>query len=92
MAFSTGNVYGLSPVGGGGSREADPLNPVGDYAMSCVGRERIFEHFSRTFRIPMTLVRLNYACELRYGVLVDIAQRVGRGAGNFDRVLEQLAG
>jgi len=78
-AFSTGNVYGLSPVSGGGSRETDPLNPAGEYAMSCVGRERIFEHFSRTLHIPVALVRLNYAVELRYGVLVDIAQRVYTG-------------
>jgi nucleoside-diphosphate-sugar epimerase len=77
--FSTGNVYGLVPVSQGGSREEDPLNPVGEYAMSCVGRERIFEHFSRANQIPMTILRLNYATELRYGVLVDIAQRVHAG-------------
>ncbi len=78
-AFSTGNVYGLTPVSQGGSREDDPLNPAGEYAMSCLGRERIFEHFSRTDQIPMTILRLNYATELRYGVLVDIAQRVHSG-------------
>jgi len=74
--FSTGNVYGLSPIAGGGSREEDALNPSGEYAMSCLGRERIFEHFSRTNKTKMTILRLNYASELRYGVLVDIAQRV----------------
>jgi nucleoside-diphosphate-sugar epimerase len=79
VAFSTGNVYGLIPVTSGGSREGDPLCPVGEYAMSCLGRERMFEHFSRTLVIPMVLIRLNYACELRYGVLVDLAQRVWRG-------------
>jgi hypothetical protein len=47
VVFSTGNVYGLSPVSRGGSREGDSLNPLGEYAMSCLGRERIFEHFSR---------------------------------------------
>ena len=78
VAFSTGNVYGLVAVAGGGSREGDAPNPVGEYAMSCLGRERIFEHFSRTLGIPMVLIRLNYACELRYGVLVDLAQRVWR--------------
>jgi dTDP-4-dehydrorhamnose reductase len=78
-AFSTGNVYGLSPVSGGGSREDDALNPAGEYAMSCVGRERIFEHFSRTNHTKMSILRLNYATELRYGVLVDIAQRVYAG-------------
>jgi nucleoside-diphosphate-sugar epimerase len=77
--FSTGNVYGLTPVSQGGSREDDPLNPTGEYALSCLGRERIFEHFSRTNNIPMTILRLNYATELRYGVLVDIAQRVYAG-------------
>jgi hypothetical protein len=75
-AFSTGNVYGLSLVSGGGSKEDDPLHPVGEYALSCLGRERIFEHFSRTEQIPMSILRLNYAVELRYGVLLDIAQQV----------------
>src|SRR2546430_1551130 len=78
-AFSTGNVYGLSPVSGGGSREDNALNPAGEYAMSCLGRERIFEHFSRTNHTRMSILRLNYATELRYGVLVDIAQRVYAG-------------
>jgi nucleoside-diphosphate-sugar epimerase len=79
VAFSTGNVYGLAPISGGGPVETDPLNPLGDYAMSCLGRERIFEHFSRTLSIPMALIRLNYANELRYGVLVDLARRVWAG-------------
>jgi len=78
-AYSTGNVYGLTPVSAGGAVETDALNPLGDYSMSCVGRERIFEHFSRTLGIPLALLRLNYATELRYGVLVDIALRVLRG-------------
>lgn len=78
-AFSTGNVYGLSRVSGGGSVETDPPEPVGEYAMSCLGRERIFEHFSRTNDTRMSLLRLNYSTELRYGVLVDIAQRVYAG-------------
>ena len=79
VAFSTGNVYGLVPVEGGGSREGDALNPVGEYAMSCLGRERVFEYFSRSFGIPMSVIRLNYACEMRYGVLVDLALKVWRG-------------
>jgi len=77
--FSTGNVYGLSPIARGGSHEEDALNPSGEYAMSCVGRERIFEHFSRMNKTQMTILRLNYASELRYGVLLDIAQRVNAG-------------
>jgi nucleoside-diphosphate-sugar epimerase len=74
--FSTGNVYGLSPVSRGGSVESDPLHPQGEYALSCLGRERIFEHFSRTYQIEMSILRLNYAVELRYGALLDIAQKV----------------
>lgn len=90
VAFSTGNVYGLVPVSSGGSREGDPPNPVGEYAMSCLGRERMFEHFSRTLGIRMALIRLNYAAELRYGVFVDLAERVWReepidlGMGHFN--------
>lgn len=79
VVFSTGNVYGLCPLSLGGSVETDALNPVGDYAMSCLGRERIFEHFSRVNGTSMTILRLNYATELRYGVLLDIAQRVFEG-------------
>jgi NAD dependent epimerase/dehydratase family len=77
--FSTGNVYGLCPVSSGGSVEGDALHPVGEYALSCLGRERIFEHFSRANQTRMSIIRLNYAVELRYGVLLDIAQRVFSG-------------
>src|SRR5581483_5529200 len=79
VAFSTGNVYGLTPVSLGGSVETDTPNPLGDYAMSCLGRERIFEHFSRTLNIPVSMLRLNYATETRYVVLVDVAQKVLAG-------------
>lgn len=79
VVFSTGNVYGISPVSSGGSREQDALEPVGEYAMSCLGRERICEYFSMKNQTRMSIIRLNYACELRYGVLVDIAQRVYAG-------------
>lgn len=79
IAFSTGNVYGLTPVVLGGSVETDAPNPVGEYAISALGRERIFEHFSRTMKIPTAIIRLNYAVEMRYGVLVDIAQQVWAG-------------
>lgn len=78
-AFSTGNVYGLTAVHDRGSVETDPPAPVGEYAMSCLGRERIFEYFCERHAAPTTLLRLNYATELRYGVLVDIAQQVLRG-------------
>ena len=75
VAFSTGNVYGTVPVASGGSRENDPLRPCGEYAMSCLGRERMFEYFSRTQGTPMALVRLNYAVETRYGVLSILPER-----------------
>lgn len=80
VAFSSGNIYGLTPVIEGGSRETDVPQPVGEYGMSCLARERLFEYFSRSLKIPMAIIRLNYACDLRYGVLVDLAQSVQRGA------------
>jgi nucleoside-diphosphate-sugar epimerase len=80
VSFSTGNVYSLTPVSSGGSRETDPLGPVGEYAASCVGRERVFELYAERFGTRVAIVRLNYAIDLRYGVLVDIATRVQRGA------------
>jgi len=79
VAFSTGNVYPLTPATGPGSREGDALTPIGEYANSCVGRERVLEHVSRTRGTPMAIIRLNYAVDLRYGVLVDIAHRVVSG-------------
>ena len=79
VAFSTGNVYPLTPAQHGGSREGDALGPVGEYAMTSVGRERICEHFSRMLTLPLALLRLNYATELRYGVLVDLALKVQAG-------------
>jgi hypothetical protein len=76
VAISSGNVYGLSPLVRGGSVESDTPSPVGEYAMSALGRERMFEHFSRALDIPLALVRLNYANEVRYGVLSDLARSV----------------
>ena len=78
-ALSTGNVYPLVPVASGGCVEDTPVNPVGDYAMSCLGRERIFTHFALRDGTPLALIRLNYAVEMRYGVLVDIARTVLAG-------------
>jgi nucleoside-diphosphate-sugar epimerase len=78
-AFSTGNVYGLTSVGGQGSTESDPPCPVGEYAMSCLGRERMFEYFSATDGVRTSILRLNYAVEMRYGVLADLARRVAAG-------------
>ena len=78
VAFSTGNVYPLTPVAAGGASEACPPAPVGEYAASCLGRERVLEYASRRDGTPMAIVRLNYAVELRYGVLVDIVRAVLR--------------
>jgi len=78
VAFSTGNVYPFMPTDGTGSLETDALNPQGEYGMSCLGRERMLEYFSRKHETPMAIIRLNYATELRYGVLVDLAQKVFR--------------
>jgi nucleoside-diphosphate-sugar epimerase len=79
VAFSTGCVYPNVPVASGGAREEDPLEPLGEYANSCVGRERMFAALSRRHGTPVTLFRLNYAIDLRYGVLVDVAQKVLAG-------------
>jgi nucleoside-diphosphate-sugar epimerase len=76
VAYSTGCVYSLVPVESGGSKEADMPEPVGEYAQSCLGRERMFEYGSKTYNTPVALIRLNYAVEPRYGVLVDIATKV----------------
>jgi nucleoside-diphosphate-sugar epimerase len=76
VSFSSGNVYPLTPVLHGGPGETSPTGPVGEYAQSVLGRERMFEHFSRRYGTPVVLLRLNYAIDLRYGVLLDIGQKV----------------
>lgn len=76
VALSTGCVYPLVDVNSTGSFETDSLGPVGEYAQSCLGRERMFEYGSRQFGTKTVLIRLNYSVEMRYGVLVDIAQKV----------------
>jgi nucleoside-diphosphate-sugar epimerase len=76
VAFSTGNVYPLRPVKEGGARESTPVNPQGEYAQSALGRERMFEYGSAKWGTPVVILRLNYAIDLRYGVLVDIATSV----------------
>ena len=79
VAFSTGNVYPLVPVSGPAPTEDDPPAPVGEYAQSCLGRERVIEFVSRQDAMPALIFRLNYAVDLRYGTLVDIARRVFAG-------------
>ena len=76
VALSTGTVYALVPVSSKGSKERDKFEPVGEYAQSCLGRERMFEYGSWQNGNPSLLIRLNYAVETRYGVLVDIARKV----------------
>jgi nucleoside-diphosphate-sugar epimerase len=79
VAFSTGCVYPFSTVLHGGSREEDAIGPPGDYANSCVGRERIFTYHSKKNGTPVSIYRLNYAIDFRYGVLHDVAQKVFNG-------------
>ena len=76
VVFSTGNVYPLMPVSHGGATESSPVNPIGEYAQSCLSRERICTYFSSQFGTPMVILRLNYAIDLRYGILLDIAEKV----------------
>lgn len=76
VLFSTGNVYPLVPIDSGGSKENDAVSPIGEYGQSALGRERVFEYFSREYDFPGVIFRLNYAIDLRYGVLLDIAQKV----------------
>ncbi|MEX1241062.1 MAG: NAD-dependent epimerase/dehydratase family protein [Cyclobacteriaceae bacterium] len=76
VAFSTGNVYPFSPVAEGGVSEDHPTGPVGEYGQSCLGRDRIFQHFSTKYNIPTLIYRLNYAIDLRYGVLLEVAKAV----------------
>ena len=76
VVFSTGNVYPLTPISHGGATEMHPVEPIGEYAQSCLGRERVFEHASNQFGTPLAILRLNYAIDLRYGILLDIAEKV----------------
>ena len=76
VAFSTGNVYPLRALAEGGALETTPVAPVGEYAQSALGRERMFEYGSVRWGTPVVILRLNYAVELRYGVLVDIGRAV----------------
>jgi nucleoside-diphosphate-sugar epimerase len=79
VALSTGNVYPMMPVGSGGAGEDEPPAPVGEYAMSCLGRERVLTHVAAQHDTPLALIRLNYAVEMRYGVLVDLARAIVAG-------------
>jgi len=76
VVFSTGNVYPLVDVNSRGASEGTLLEPIGEYAQSCLGRERMFEYFSQLYNTPVTLVRLNYANEPRYGIIVDLTLKI----------------
>lgn len=76
VVFSTGCVYSFVDVETGGSKETDPLDPPGEYANSCIARERVFSFYSKEYDMPSLFFRLNYAIDLRYGVLRDIADKV----------------
>lgn len=80
VVFSTGNVYPRTLPSQGGARESHPLTTAGDYAASCVGRERVFSHAAANTGTRVLLFRLCYACDLRYGVLTDLASRIHEGA------------
>jgi nucleoside-diphosphate-sugar epimerase len=76
VVFSTGNVYHLTPVVSGGATEDQPPQPFGEYAQSCLGRERLFQYFSSIYNTPLVIFRLNYANDVSYGVLLEIARSV----------------
>lgn len=76
VVFSTGNVYPLTPVLSGGADENKLPEPIGEYAQSCLGRERLFQHYSSKYNTPILIYRLNYAIDVRYGVLLEVARSV----------------
>lgn len=76
VVFSSGNIYPFVPVGGGGADETVAPEPLGEYAQSTLGRERIFEYHSHRYGTPMTMFRLNYAIDMRYGVLLELARAI----------------
>lgn len=79
VAFSTGNIYPLTPVVLGGATETYPPEPLGEYAQSCFGRERIFQYSSEKYNTPVLIYRLNYANDVTYGVLLEIGRSVMTG-------------
>jgi len=76
VVFSTGNVYPFVDINSAGPTEDTPPDPVGEYAQSCLGRERMFQYFSEIHDTPATIVRLNYANEPRYGIIVDLTLKI----------------
>ena len=76
IVFSSGNIYPLQPLGSGGSLEEDRVAPVGEYAQSCLARERAFEYASKQYGTKVLIYRLNAAVDIRYGVFYDIARNI----------------
>ena len=76
VAFSTGNVYPFVDRSSSGATEETMPDPIGEYAQSCLGRERMFEYFSQLYKTPVNLIRLNYANEPRYGIIVDLTFKI----------------
>lgn len=76
VVFSTGNVYPFVPISSGGAMELQTPEPIGEYGQSCLGRERVFEYFSKKYQTPMLIFRLNYAIDFKYGILVEIGKSV----------------
>lgn len=79
VVFSSGNIYPITPISDGGCREEDPLGPIGEYPMSCLARERAFEFAAHRYGTKIFIYRLNFAVDLRYGVLYDMADKILRG-------------
>ena len=79
VVFSSGNIYPIVPLSSGGCTEKDKVGPIGEYAMSCLARERAFEYAAHTYGTKVFIYRLNFAVDLRYGVLYDMAEKIMSG-------------
>ena len=79
VVFSSGNIYPIVPLSSGGCTEEDKVGPVGEYAMSCLARERAFEYAAKQYGTKVFIYRLNFAVDLRYGVLYDCAKKIMDG-------------
>ena len=79
VVFSSGNIYPIVPIASGGCKETDKVGPIGEYATSCLARERAFEYAANQYGTNVFIYRLNFAVDLRYGVLYDMAERIMKG-------------
>ena len=79
VVFSSGNIYPIVPIASGGCMETDPIGPIGEYTQSVLARERAFEYASHKYGTKIFVYRLNFAVDLRYGVLYDMAERILKG-------------